>query len=354
MVSCKSDKQAKLQQLKQEYEKTGENIKSLEKELNIKDTTSLNSQKVQYLVVKPDTFCTSIEVQGNIDGEENVVATSKTVGVVTQVFVKEGDSVKKGQILAQMDAGVIEQTLKELQTSYDFLNDLYVKQKKLWDQKIGSEVQFLSAKNNKDGLEMRIKTMKEQLDMYKIASPIDGTIEEVDVKVGQSLAPGLTVFRIVNFSKVKVVADISESYSGTIRKGDKVIIHFPNDNIDLNSTISFSSRYINPANRYFRVESYINSHPIEFRANMVATLNIINYTNPKAIIMPVNIVLEDKNEPYVFIAKEENGVFHVEKTTVKTGKNFNARVEILSGLKPGDKVISSNLFNLRNGDVVNL
>ena len=354
-VSCGGDDKAKLEKLKAEYEKVGGQIQDLENKLG-EDTTLMKTGGILVSTLKAvkDTFKTYIEIQGQVDGEENVMATSKAMGVVTQIYVKEGDQVHKGQILAQLDASVLEQTMKELKMSYEFMNDIYERQKSLWDQKIGSEVQYLSAKNNKESLELKIKTLNEQLDMYQITSPINGSVEEIPIKVGQNMAPGLVAFRVVNFSRVKVVADISEVYSGTIRKGDKVLIHFSTENIDYVGTLSFASRYINTINRTFRVETYINPKLLEFRANMIAVLKILNYSNPSVFSIPSNIILMDRDEPYIYKAVKNGKSFIVEKSLIKTGRTYNGRIEVLSGIEDGDIILTSNLYSVQPGEAINL
>lgn len=354
VYACNSDKKTKLEKLKTDYQKMGEQIKALEKELNLTDTVLTNALPVQYKVIMPDTFKTYIEVQGSIDAEDNIIATSKTVGVISNVLVKEGESVHKGQLLAKLDAGAIEQTLKEMQTTYEFISELYDKQKRLWEQKIGSEVQYLTAKNNKESMEIRIKSMKEQLDMYNIVSPIDGNIEEVNIKVGQNMAPGLIAFRIVNFSRAKVVAEVSDAYAASIKKGNPVDVYFHNEQITVKGKIDFASKFINPTNRNFKVETYISNKNIELRANMVVLMRIINYSNPHAYTLPANVVLTENNKNYVWIAKSYGNQYKAEKVEVKIGKSYNATVEILSGLNNGDKVLTSNIYNLRNGDIVKL
>ena len=229
LTSCGSkDKNTELKKLKSEYEALGNKIKTLEGEVS-KGATSANERIVQVSSneIKLKPFNHYLEVQGKVDGEENVTVTSKTLGVITGIFVKEGDAVKKGQLLAQLDNAILKQTLEELKTTQSYINDLYEKQKKLWDQKIGSEIQFLTAKNNKESMDNKIKTLGEQIDLYNIISPINGTIEEIPIKLGQSLAPGLTAFRVVNFSTVKIVAEVAESYTSRIHMGDEVYISFP-------------------------------------------------------------------------------------------------------------------------------
>nr|OFY21902.1 MAG: hypothetical protein A2W98_05555 [Bacteroidetes bacterium GWF2_33_38]OFY91744.1 MAG: hypothetical protein A2236_05885 [Bacteroidetes bacterium RIFOXYA2_FULL_33_7]HBF87460.1 efflux RND transporter periplasmic adaptor subunit [Bacteroidales bacterium] len=310
---------------------------------------------VTILEVKKDTFNHFIEVQGKVDGDQNVVANPKTPGVITQIFVNVGDHVSSGQVLAQLDDQILAQTMKELKVSLEFLTEIYNKQKNLWDQKIGSEIQYLSAKNNKESLENKLKTLQEQLDMYKITSPINGTIEEIGVKIGQMVSPGLMVpFRVINFSKIKVVADVSEGYSDKIKKGNELIIKFPDINREVKAKVDFASRYINPVNRTFLIEAYLNPSEMEYRANMLATIQIKDYVSTEVYKLPINLILSSETEKYVFVAKKEANGWLAKKQTVKIGQTYNGICEVTSGLEDGDKVLTSGLLEIEDGDLVKL
>jgi len=351
--ACKEDKLAKLNKLKSDYEKLGNEIKSLESELKVNsDTSKLNSSKISSITAKKTCFKHYIEVQGKIDGAENVIATSKTIGIVTKVFVKEGDNVKQGQVLAELDAQVMQQTLEELNTSLSFVKELYEKQKALWDQKIGSEVQYLTAKNNYESLQKRINTIKEQTDMYKIVSPINGTIEEAPIKIGQSMAPGLVAFRVINFSTVKVVSEVSESYATNIKKNNEVIISFPDIYKDFDAKIDFTSRFINPINRTFQIESYLKQSDIEYRANMISMMKILDYKNDNAIVVPVNLIQNDSKGQFVWTALKQGTNFVASKKFITQGKNYNGLSEITSGINEGDILLTSNLYDLQEGKSV--
>lgn len=360
-VACgkKEDSNAKLDrynQLKKEKANIEKEIAQLEAEL--KAAGLLNSGKdipVAVTVMEPDTFKSYLEIQGKVDGDENVTATSKTVGVITGVFVTEGQSVRKGQLLATIDASVLEQTLAEVESSYSFVLDVFNRQKALWEQKIGSEIQYLQAKNNKESMEKRIATLKEQIAMNRIVSPINGRIEEVAVKVGQNAAPGVPAFRVINFSKVKVMAEVSETYANSIKQGNQVMINFPDLNYETEAKLSFTSRFINPSNRSFGVESIIvPKKEVDFRANMIATLKINDYNNSNAMIVPLSIVQSGLNDDFVFVAESKGGKDVVKKVQVKKGKIYNGQVEILEGLKEGDRVISQGYNLVKEGDIVSV
>lgn len=354
-TACSGDKNAELAKMKAEYEKLGNDISKLEAELQqngAKDSVTANL--APYIEIKKTTFDHYIEVQGRIDGEENVIATSQTLGVVTKVYVKEGDLVKKGQVLAELDAGMVTQTLNQMQSQLVFLTDLYNRQKALWDQKIGSEVQYLSSKNNKENMENQIKTLLEQADMYKIVSPINGTIEEAPIKIGQSMAPGLVAFRVINFSRVKLVSEVAEAYSVRIKKGNEVKITFPDDNKEFNAVIDFTSRYINPVNRTFTIESYLKPGDLNFRANMIAMMNILDYRNTEAIVIPANLIQKGSNSEFVWVAEKVNDSYVAKKKTIVQGQSYDGLTEIASGLEIGDFVLTSDLFNLQENASVQL
>lgn len=360
-VSCgkKQDTNEKLtryNELKKEKADIEKELAKLEAEL--KAAGLLSSGKdipVAVTVLEPDTFRSYLEIQGKVDGDENVTATSKTVGVITGVFVSEGQTVRKGQLLATIDASVMEQTLAEVESSYSFVLDVYNRQKALWEQKIGSEIQYLQAKSNKESMERRIATLKEQIAMNRIVSPINGRIEEVAVKVGQSAAPGVPAFRVINFSKVKVMAEVSEAYANTIKQGNQVLISFPDMNYETEAKLSFTSRFINPSNRSFGVEATIvPKKDADFRANMIATLKINDYNNTEALVIPLSLIQSGLNSDFVFVAEKKDGKDVVKKVSVKKGKVYNGLAEITEGLKAGDMIISQGYNLVKEGDVVSI
>lgn len=322
------------------------------------DQQSGNSAiQIKYVSVtelKPQEFNHYLEVQGKFDGDENVAVSPKSMGVITQIYVKNGEQVKKNQQLAQLDDEVLQKSMKELKSSYDLANQLYEKQKNLWDQKIGTEVQYLTAKTNKESLENRIATLNDQIDMMKIKSPIDGTVEDVPVKLGQSLAPGITAFRVINFSHIKVVAEVAEAYTAKVKTGDEVIVYVPDMNKEIKARISFASKYINPTNRTFIVEVRLEPREIDARANMIAVIKINDYKVPSTIVVSVNLVQKSLDKQFVYLVKEENNKMVARKQTITQGMTYNGLTEIKSGLKEGDKAITVGYNDLNDGQPVSV
>ncbi|MBN1198801.1 MAG: efflux RND transporter periplasmic adaptor subunit [Bacteroidales bacterium] len=350
LASCggSQDKEAKLEQLKKERDQLSIEIMNLEKEIYPDGKNNLMTVRIDTLHEQP--FSHYIEVQGRIDGNENIGVSPRTPGIVNRILVNEGDYVTKGEVLAELDSEVLNQTLYELESQLDFATELYSKQKALWDQKIGSEVQYLTAKNNKESLENKIATIKDQIKMSKIVSPIDGTIEEIPIKVGQMASPGFQAFRVINFSKAKAVADVGEAYTGKIQTGDQVQVFLPDLDKEFGQRVSFSSKYIDPVNRTFVVEVELPSNHFVFRANMIAVLRIKDYSNPSAVSIPQNYIQLSRDEgQYVFVVSEENGKKVARKKTVEAGITYNGLTEIVNGLGEGDVIITAGYKDLYDG-----
>jgi len=355
IASCSStvDKKAELDKLKKQRDQISEQIRLLESELKLTDSSSVKLTDVKITEVQVSEFSHYLEVQGKVDGEDNVAVAPQMPGVVTAVYVKEGAAVKKGQVLAQLDDNVLKQQIAGLQQQLDFATNLYNKQKSLWDQKIGSEVQYLSARNNKESLEKNMATLREQLEMYKIKSPINGTIEEVGVKVGQMASAGmLPVFRVVNFSSAKVLADVAEVYAARIKPGNDVRVYFPDFNEEIASKIGFTSKYINPTNRTFQVEIRLGPGKVDYRANMIAVVRIRDYFQKEAVVLPVNLVKESQSGKYVFVASQESGKWFARKKMIELGQTYNGLAEIKSGIGAGEKVISTGFNSLVEGQPI--
>jgi membrane fusion protein, multidrug efflux system len=355
IFSCKTDNKSKLEKLRKQHDEIAQEIKDLEKVMAKED--GKDSSKIAIVGVmdlKVEEFKHYLEVQGKIDGDQNVAVSPKMMGVITSIDVKEGEAVTKGQVLAHIDDAVLKQSLATLDSTLVYYTNLYNKQKRLWDQKIGSEVQYLSARNNKENYENLIKSTKEQIAMAKIVSPINGTIEEIPIKVGQTVTPGVTTaFRVVNLAKVKVMAEIAEAYSAKLKTGNNVVISFPDLDKEITSKISFASKYINTVNRTFTVEVRLDNNDEEYRANMIAVVKINDYSADSAIVVPVNIIQKMNDADYVYIAEKNNAKNYIaKKINVKLGHTYNGYTEILEGLKQGEKIITAGYQNLEDGQLL--
>ncbi len=301
--------------------------------------------------IKPEIFKTYINAQGRVDAEESVSLASEMPGTITKINVKAGDPVTKGQVLAETDARALQQSISDIQTNAELVNQLYEKQKALWDQKIGTEVQFLQAKTQKESLEKKMATLHEQVRMTKIISPIDGTVDAVDIKLGQLTAPGLPAIRVINFNNLKIKADLAESYAAKVHKGDEVLIKFPDSNDTLTSRINYSSRSISNLNRTFGIEILLDNKK-EYHPNQITILSINDYRSQKPVVsIPLNYVQKDlKGQTFVLVADNDKAV----KKNITLGKEYNGRVEITAGLLPADLLITAGYDGLNEGDAIKI
>lgn len=356
LVACSpnGDKKAQLEKLKTEREILDTNISKLEAEINPNQQKSEKAVPVRIQKLATSSFYHYVEIQGVVDGDQNVSVSPQMAGVVTSVLVKEGSNVKKGDILATLDAQVLKQTVEEVKTQLDMANIIYEKQKNLWDKKIGSEVQFLQAKTGKESLERRIKTLQEQISMASIISPISGSVENVPLKVGQLASPGLptSVIRVINMSSAKISADISENYASRIKNGNQAFVRFPDLGQEIETKLSFTSRFIDPTNRTFKVECRISSREVELRANMIAYVKIKDYSNESTLILPVNIIQSNQDGKFVYLVAKVGNINTAVRKKITTGMDYNGNAEIISGLSSGDQVITAGFQNLKEGSPV--
>lgn len=352
LSACSNEKTESLSDLK---EKQAE-LKTQLSEISAKISKLEGDSGKKYVLVEaapvtPSIFKTYVTAQGRIDAEESVSLSSEMPGTITKINVKTGDPVHKGQVLAETDARALQQGISDLQTNTELVNQLYDKQKNLWDQKIGTEVQFLQAKTQKESMEKKMGTLQEQVRMTKIISPIDGTVDAVDIKLGQLTAPGMPAIRVINLNNLKVKAELAESYASKVHKGDEVIIKFPDTNDTISSKVSYSARSINPMNRTFGVEILLDNKK-EYHPNQIAILNINDYRSQKPVIsVPLNYIQKDlKGQGFVLVAENNKAV----RRNVSLGKEYNGKVEIKNGLNEQDFLITSGYDGLNEGDAIKL
>ncbi len=357
LVSCSAgtDKKAELVKLKAKRDQLTIQIDKLEAEVNPGGLA--DQSKAATVKVTPATECVFnhyIQVQGTVDGDQNIAVSPQMAGIVTAVYVKEGTSVKKGQVMVDLDAQVMKQSLEEVNTQLELANSIFEKQSALWDKKIGSEVQYLQAKTNKEALEQKANTIKEQLKMAKIISPITGTVESVPLRVGQMASPGVptSTIRVINMSVAKITADVSEAYATSIKDGNPALVSFPDLGKELETKLNFTSRFIDPTNRTFKVECKVSSNEFELRANMIAYIKIKDYTNNKAFCLPVNYVQTNQEGKFIYVAKQNGNEWTAEKRMIKPGMDYDGTMEVLEGIAAGDKIITSGYQNLTEGQKV--
>ncbi|MEP7277722.1 MAG: efflux RND transporter periplasmic adaptor subunit [Bacteroidota bacterium] len=361
-----ADKKAQLQQLKDQQ-------KTLEDEIAKIDTAAAKAEKAKLVildVIKPENFIHYIDLQGKIESQNTsyIAPRNGSGGVVKAVYVKRGDKVRKGQVLLKLDDAVArlsvvaaEQGLETIKTQLAYAQNLYQRQKNLWDQSIGTEVQLISAKNNVQAAENQLKTAQEQLKITKeqlqftnIVSDVNGAAETVNIRVGevfsgvQGTAPQLVV---VNNSNLKATVQIPENYLGKVKVGSKVKITLPDINKNIDAVVSVAGKSIDPINRSFFVEAKIPAGK-DLRPNQIALMRIQDYNVSNTIIVPVNTIQSDEKGKFVMTAVKENGKTIARKKTVEIGQFYGDKMEIKSGLQIGDTIVTDGFQSLYEGQLL--
>jgi membrane fusion protein (multidrug efflux system) len=355
-ASSNDNKEARLKELKKKQSEISGEIKKLEDEIakanpNKKEARAKDVAVSDLAARKFDYY---VETQGSVESENNIIVSPETAGVVTQVFVTEGQQVSKGQVLAQVDNSAMVRNIESMKAQLELATSVYNRQKNLWDQKIGTEVQYLQAKTSKESLEKQIASMEEQNSKSRIKSPIDGVIDQVAIKAGESVSPGILSggFRIVNNNNLKLVASVSEAYVTNIKKGNKVVVSIPELNKDITTTVSFVGRNINSLSRTFAVEAKLQSLP-DLRPNMTATIKVIFDTKNNAIVVPVNVIQTLNDEKIVYIAETKGNKTVARKKTVKVDGVYGNEANV-EGLNAGDKIVTFGYQGLNDGDPIKI
>jgi RND family efflux transporter MFP subunit len=291
-----------------------------------------------------------------VESDYNIFLPAKSSGIVKKIHVTEGQKVSKGQILAELDGAILEHSIAELETNLELAKTVFERQQRLWDKKIGSEVQYLQAKTNKESLEKRLKALNEQYLLTKFIAPISGTVDQIQIKEGEAAAPGFGAIRIVKITDLKINSALSEKYIGQVKTGDPVGIEIPVLNKKFESTIQAVSQVIDSKNRTFSIEIRIPESQSDIRPNMLAVLTINNYSNPEALTVPMNIVQKSDEGNFLFTAQKSaegnQNVWEISKEHVKTGLYYDDLVEIKDGLKEGDHIVIFGYQNLADGQKV--
>jgi membrane fusion protein (multidrug efflux system) len=337
------DKATELADLKKQRATLDAKIDSLQKQVGSKD--SVKSTDVSTVAVTAGNFTNYVDLQGHIDAQDNVTAYPQAPGAITAIYVKTGEQVSKGQTLVQLNNSVQLQQIAQLQTQAALAQTVYQRQKNLWDQKIGSEVEFLQAKTNFEGAEKQVEGAKQGADLYRIVSPISGTIDQMDLKLGQIASPGTNGIRIVNTDVLKVKADVPESYSADVNQGDNVKVVVPDANDSLMLKVTFASKVIDPGSRSFGIEIKLPDNK-EFRPNMTATIHVADYSKKNSIAVPLNSIQHSDTTSFVFI--NNNGF--AKKQIIKVGATYGGKSEILSGLKGGEQIVTEGASDVEDGD----
>jgi RND family efflux transporter MFP subunit len=344
--------EAQLAQLERQRDALTEKIDKLKQEIAQKETPGVKREKVMNVKisrVEKGLFHHYIQVQGTVESDNNVLVAPQSSGIVKKIHVNAGNRVTKGQLLAELDGSILESGIAEVENGLKLAAIIFERQQRLWDKNIGSEIEFLQAKNNKEGLEKRLETLEEQFKLTKIFSPLSGTVDEVLIKEGEMAVAGMGAVRVVQLSNLKIKVDLSEVYISQIKKNDLVHVDIPVAGREFDLRVDAVSQVIDPDNRTFQIEMKIPKSETGIKPNMLSVLTINDYSSHEALKVPLNIVQETGIEKFIFVAEQESGKWIAERRSVQTGKSYNNWVEILSGLQEGEHVVTFGYQNLANG-----
>ena len=369
--STVTDKKVELEKLKTDKSKTEDKIKSLEAEIEKLDTGAAKTEKVKLVSVMPVTaqnFQHFIDLQGRIDAENiSYISPRGMGGQVRQIFVKKGDFVKKGQLLLKLDDAVarqnvvaVQQSMGTVKTQLDLARSVYQRQKNLWNQNIGTEVQLLQAETNVKSLENQLKAMQanvqsaqEQANLSNVYSDVSGVADEVNIHVGETFTGSpMAGIKIINTSNLKVVVDIPENYLSRVRKGTHVQIVVPDVAKTFNTAISIISQSVNSTTRGYTAEVKI-PYDGSLKPGQSAEVKILDYSNATGIVIPVNLVQSDEKSKYVYVLEKiSNGKTVAKKKQVIVGEVYGDKVEIKQGLIAGEQLISEGYQSLYEGQSI--
>lgn len=334
--------QKKIGEYKQDIGELNKKIADLEEKLESDTAYEAEDRAtvIRIQEVRPEEFNHYIKVSGKVEPEEEVYVSPEMNGKIENIMVKEGEKVKKGQLLMSLNTDVTEKSIKEVETNLELLTQLYEKQKNLWEQNIGSEVQYLQAKANKESAEARLASLQEQLDMARVRAPFGGIIEDVAVKLGDMAMPGGRHIHLVNLQDLSIITSISENYLNAIREDEEVEVEFPAyPDMKLMLPIKRVGSVIDNASRTFEVELEFKNPEEKIKPNQLASLRIIDYSTDSALVVPSIIIKQDTKGYYVYKMIESEGKAEAEKIYVVTGRSSGDQTMIEEGLEPGTKVI---------------
>lgn len=351
--------QAKKEELKSQktkLQKIKTSITELEKEISAMDPDFAKKNRKATLITTTDvekkTFEHYVEVSGAVKSRKNVLISAENMGNINRILVKEGNEVKRGQLLLSLDIELYQRSLDQLETEYALAKTMFEKQSNLWGQNIGTEVQYLEAKNRKESLENQIANIKTQISKSQIRAPFAGTIENVLVREGEMAQMGSPLVRIVNHRDMYIKADLSESHIGKFKKGDEVVIYFPSINQTIQSRISSVGQIIDIMNRTFSIEALLPLTKFTIKPNLLAIVKLRDIEINGAVVIPAKLIQKDNKGDFVFIAKKDSNELIARKIQIDRGITYKNNTMITNGLTGDETLINEGFRDVADGGKV--
>lgn len=350
---------AKKKELTDQHKAIGDEIELLDSIIGTK-VENRNIPLITTLTAEVKPFDHFVELQGDVTTKQNVLIYPEMAGTLIKVNVREGQNVSKGQLLATIDDGGMYSQLAQMETQLALAKTTFERQERLWEQKIGSEIQYLQAKSAYEAQKSAVNQMKGQLEKFQIRAPFAGIIDNVIKDQGTVVAPagpGSEVFRIINLSDMYVKVDVPETYLSKVTPGKKVKVFFPILNEEMDSKVRETGNYINPNNRSFTAEVPVPNKGGRVKPNLTAKVSINDYSSKAAILIPQSVISENaEGEQYVYVASAINGdnIGQVNRVIITTGKTQGDLVEVLTGIKGGDSVVLEGARAVKDGQQVKI
>lgn len=360
MIACTAnqgdeDRKAKQEELanyKKELSELKKQIAKIEKELS--DGNSESIINVVATGIEPNLYEHFVDVTGKVEADQNIIVSPEAAGKIISIDVKEGDKVRKGDILARLNTEMTQRSLAQVEINLQLATTTYERQADLWKQNIGSEMEYLQAKSNKEALEQQKEGLVAQLDLAIVRAPIDGVVDEIIQKQGEMAGPQMSFARLVNIDKVYITADVSEIYLQDVEAGDKVAVEFPVINKNIDATIFRASSVIDPGSRTFRVRIDLDNRSNDIKPNMLAVLKLRTFAAENAIIVPSILVKKDFSGEFVFVAEEVDGKMQAKKRYIETGIKDNNNTLVTKGIESGDKIITKGYAQVVDGSAISI
>ncbi|TAJ14048.1 efflux RND transporter periplasmic adaptor subunit [Marinilabiliaceae bacterium JC017] len=349
-ADTKKAKEEQLVEYKKELSGLKKKIAKLEKELET--NTGAGVIKVGLTTIELKTFEHFVDVTGQVEADKNILVSPEVGGNIISIEVKEGDKVHKGQVLARLNTETIQRSIQELRISLDLAITTYQRQKNLWDQNIGSEMEFLKARSDKESLEKKLEGLEAQLAMSVIKAPINGVVDDIIQKQGEIAGPSMPFARLVNIDNVYINADVAETYLNKIKAGDPVEINFPVINKTVNENIYRTSSVIDAGTRTFRIRVNLDNFDNDIKPNLLAIMKLKTFSAPEAIVVPSLLVKKDFSGEFLFVAEHQSDKWVAKKQYVKTGIKDNNNALVVEGLSKGMKLITEGFAQVVDGSVI--
>ncbi len=361
VISCEPNpetlegKQALLAEKQKELAEIQETVNKLEAEIAELDTTATEAATpVEIKKLNTETFEHFVKLTGTVSSKENIMISAETSGRVEAIPADEGQKVGRGTVLVRIENEAVSNQLQEARSSYELAEITFQKRKKLWDQKIGSEIEYLQSKNSYETTKSRLAQIQNQYDNTIIKAPINGVVDDISVKEGEFVNMGSPIVRVVDLERVEIEAELSEEYLKSIKKGDSVKVEMPALGITRMAPVTFVSQVINPDNRSFKIKVNLQNKDGQIKPNVLANLMIRDYKNDTAMVVPSTSINKDLKGDFVYLAVPQDNGLVAQKRYVKKGRSFGASTEIKEGLKAGEQVITAGYNQVNDGESISL